>query len=79
MTRRGPHAWFDVERRKGMKMHIHLDLDKDAFTKDQGREIARILRAVAEQAEERDGVRADTDIGLYDVNGNLVGRAVVTV
>jgi len=51
---------------------INLNTDNDAFT-DPTREVARILRALADRLE---GASPGEDYPLRDINGNKVGQAV---
>ena len=57
------------------QFNVHIATDNDAFHDDKGREIARILRILADQVE-----RAGTDrvIRLRDINGARVGFATDT-
>lgn len=57
------------------KFTLKLDLDNDAFYPDPVPEVARILRQTAESVE--DGVTYKSQT-LYDVNGNDVGRYLLT-
>ena len=56
-----------------MKAKIEINLDNDAFQRD-GRELARVLRNIAEDAEEHDLNFVGACIGIIDVNGNRVGE-----
>jgi len=51
---------------------ISIDLDNAAFEAQEGAEVARILRELAEECEEG-GVAEN--LTLRDVNGNTVGQA----
>jgi hypothetical protein len=50
--------------------HVHLMTDNAAFEVDMFAEVARILRACTEKL-----ARGETDVLLFDVNGNRVGEA----
>ena len=51
---------------------ISIDLGNAAFEAQEGAEVARILRDVAEECEEG-GVAEN--LTLHDINGNTVGQA----
>jgi hypothetical protein len=57
-----------------MKCQIEIDLDNDAFQENEGAEIAKILRALAQQCENEGG---PWNRILQDSNGNTVGTAYV--
>jgi hypothetical protein len=50
---------------------IEINTDNAAFEDNEGEEVARILRRLANEIES--GL---TDVNLRDINGNLVGEAV---
>ena len=52
---------------------IKLTTDNEAFSDDPTREVARILRALADRLE---GASPDEDYPLRDANGNKVGYAM---
>lgn len=71
---RGPLDAQQAEQRNptkenDMKAKIEIKMDNAAFGDDPNAELARILRELAEQAE--NGLRIRT---LFDINGNRVGR-----
>ncbi|OQB36862.1 MAG: hypothetical protein BWY09_01776 [Candidatus Hydrogenedentes bacterium ADurb.Bin179] len=55
-----------------MKYSISIECNNAAFV-DQGKELARILRDLADRLE----VEGVTDRALMDLNGNRVGRVTV--
>ncbi len=57
------------------ELTIEMSLDNAAFEDDPAPEIARILRQLADKLEGR-GI--DDEILLWDINGNRVGKAVIT-
>lgn len=60
-----------------MKFEVHVDLVNDAFVEAPGTELARVLRELADRVA-ADGELIRGHYMLRDVNGNSVGRAVVT-
>jgi hypothetical protein len=57
---------------------IVIETDNAAFADSTaGREVARILRKLADQVEDWPGVNTFS-IGLRDLNGNTVGKADFT-
>lgn len=58
-----------------MKIKIQIDCDNAAFDAPTDFEIARILREIADQAEDHgvDGIK----VIIRDVNGNQVGTVVI--
>ena len=65
-----------------MKLKLTIRMDNAAFENNEGPEVARILRRLAGEYEERNrllgypGAPRECTI-LKDVNGNTVGRAEV--
>lgn len=60
-----------------MKATITVDMDNQAFEEDPGRELARILRYLADEAEA--GLDPlPVSIPARDFNGNKVGSLEVT-
>jgi hypothetical protein len=55
-----------------MTIKIVLSTDNSAFEHGAGREVARILRKLAETVEDWPG-KSEFSIGLLDFNGNKVG------
>jgi len=55
-----------------MKAKIEINLDNDAFQRD-GRELARVLRNVAEDVEACNVTNEGAYICIIDINGNKVG------
>ena len=55
-----------------MKAIIEINLDNDAFQRD-GRELARVLRNVAEDVEACNVTSEGAYICIIDINGNKVG------
>ena len=51
---------------------IAIRMDTNAFTEDEGEEVARILHHLAEDCED-EGIA--TDAMLHDANGKLIGTA----
>lgn len=66
-----------------MKLTITIQCDNDAFSSEKGgdsepgTEVARILRELADNYQERDLLPGET-ANLRDINGNTVGKAKVT-
>lgn len=63
-----------------MKCKIEISMNNDAFIGRPGSELARILREIADKAEEYDGAedfREFTHV-LHDANGNKVGGIEVS-
>lgn len=56
-----------------MKATIKIQMDNAAFDEFPASELGRILREVAERAED-----GDTERNLFDINGNKVGRFEVS-
>jgi len=56
-----------------MKAQIEINLDNDAFQRD-GRELARVLRNVAEDVEACNVTNEGAYICIIDINGNKVGE-----
>ena len=56
-----------------MKALIEINLDNDAFQRD-GRELARVLRNVAEDVEACNVTNEGAYICIIDINGNKVGE-----
>ena len=56
-----------------MKAKIEINLDNDAFQRD-GRELARVLRNVAEDVEACNVTNEGAYICIIDINGNKVGE-----
>lgn len=60
-----------------MDITIKINTDNAAFDRGNARhEVARILRKVAQVAED-DGTRALDDLRLMDINGNRVGLVTI--
>lgn len=57
-----------------MRYALTIDLDNDAFQPDFKEELARLLLEEAKIIIKR-GLDKDEAHTLYDINGNLVGRA----
>lgn len=57
---------------------ITISTDNAAFSSGYD-EVARILRGVADSLAGRKMLGVDEVFGLYDVNGNRVGEAILTV
>jgi hypothetical protein len=64
-----------------MIFQLTIDCDNAAFEDCAGEEIARILHTVAKRVEHNDAsvIRERSPISLYDLNGNLVGEASLTM
>lgn len=62
-----------------MKLKLEICIDNDAFTGRPGAEAARILRKIADDAEEYDGAEnfSHFDVRPRDLNGNRVGSVSV--
>ena len=60
-----------------MKLKIEIQMDNAAFEDGAGIEAARILKALAEDFQDRDLLPGEM-FRLRDVNGNKVGEAKVT-
>ena len=56
-----------------MDVRIDITMDNDAFRPQPGREVARILRRLAEECEQ-DGMPINDRSKLFDNNGNTVGH-----
>jgi len=56
-----------------MKAQIEINLNNDAFQRD-GRELARVLRNVAEDVEACNVTNLGAYICIIDINGNKVGE-----
>ena len=56
-----------------MKAQIEINLDNDAFQRD-GRELARVLRNVAEDVEACNVTNLGAYICIIDINGNKTGE-----
>ena len=59
-----------------MKLHVTIALDNEAFSPESGRQVAWILRRLAEKMDERDLLPGE-ELKLRDYNGNTVGIARV--
>jgi hypothetical protein len=60
-----------------MKIKINIDCENAAFEESEGLEVARLLRHLADGFEgAEDGVVGI--VPLFDINGNKVGRAVIS-
>lgn len=61
-----------------MELNININTENDAFAGQEGKELARILRAMAQKL---DGEDFDNDMQyqwkLKDANGNTCGTAVI--
>lgn len=60
-----------------MKVSIEIDCGNAAFDFDNGgpaHEVARILKKLVTRIEVEDFDLPDHEIGLYDINGNKVGK-----
>jgi len=64
------------ERESKMKLKLSLRMDNAAFFEVSGSEVARILRKLAADYEDRDLLPGESS-DLRDVNGNTVGQAKV--
>ena len=56
-----------------MKAQIEINLDNDAFQRD-GRELARVLRNIAEDVEACNVTNEGAYICIIDINGNKTGE-----
>jgi hypothetical protein len=56
-----------------MKAQIEINLDNDAFQRD-GRELARVLRNIAEDVEACNVTNEGAYICIIDINGNKAGQ-----
>ena len=56
-----------------MKAQIEINLDNDAFQRD-GRELARVLRNMAEDVEACNVTNEGAYICVIDINGNKAGQ-----
>ena len=56
-----------------MKAQIEINLDNDAFQRD-GRELARVLRNIAEDVEACNVTNEGAYICVIDINGNKAGQ-----
>lgn len=54
-------------------MKIHIRTDNAAFGDDRGRELARILREIADRIEQSDQPRRGEIWTVRNANGNTVG------
>jgi len=59
-------------------IEIHLSTRGSAFTDNEGAEVARILRELADSMESFGGLRPHETARLKDINGNRVGYATAT-
>lgn len=57
-----------------MQATIRIQMDNAAFNDHNGEELARILRDLADWAENYNHGEDDCSRGLSDYNGNRVGR-----
>ena len=62
-----------MEGLKIMKAQIEINLDNDAFQSD-GRELARVLRNIAEDVEACNVTNEGAYICVIDINGNKAGQ-----
>lgn len=60
-----------------MKVTIEVQCDNEAFHPDPGRELARILRKLADRIEEAAAYPNEWEQALADANGNRVGCVVL--
>ena len=60
-----------------MKLKIEITMDNAAFEPDSGTEAARILRKLADRIAGENCTPGDVT-PCIDINGNKVGKAVVT-
>ena len=58
-----------------MKLKITIRLDNAAFADNEAGETARILRKMADKYENAGQL---SDANVRDLNGNIVGRAIIT-
>ena len=56
-----------------MKAQIEINLDNDAFQRD-GRELAHVLRNIAEDVEACNVTNEGAYICVIDINGNKAGQ-----
>jgi len=61
-----------------MKATIKVKMDNAAFELDNGFELARILRDLADRVEGYEVVHPGNEFALHDTNGNTVGELKVT-
>ena len=73
-----PWFWFGFGKGSAMKVLITINCGNSAFESgDEGREVARILRALALRAETVGDLSGGFGPSLFDVNGNRVGDCEV--
>ena len=60
-----------------MKATIEINLNNDAFVQDP-LELSQVLRNLAQDVEDINGVNLGSFISLRDMNGNTVGAMEVT-
>lgn len=61
-----------------MELEITLTMDNAAFTDDINGEVCRILRRLAGSIKDNTTLESGDEFGLFDINGNRVGKAVVS-
>ena len=52
-----------------MEATIRINMDNEAFEENESLELARILRELIEEIEDKDALKRN----LFDINGNKVG------
>lgn len=58
-----------------MRFKLYINTDNEAFSDNQGGEVSRILRDLADSLEEAALIGSDFTTKLRDYNGNTVGEA----
>lgn len=60
------------------RITIRIEANQDSeFSENAQYEVARALRKIAEQIE-GDGLGDLPDLGLYDYNGNKIGKMIIS-